>query len=72
MANWDLVESILVSSTRNNPANNIFDLNQELKSSLCLKFGEDNGNVRLPSTAHEVMDLLDILLSEEQPAKAAE
>jgi hypothetical protein len=133
VANWDLVESILVSSTRNNPANDItgvlvvtetnflqvlegpfeplnatferiardtrhegtqlisfteikerrfadwamhgiglFDLNRELKSSLCLKFGEDNGNVRLPTTAHEVMDLLDILLSEEQPAKTAE
>ena len=132
-ANWDLVESILVSSTRNNPANNItgvlvvtethflqvlegpfeplnatferiardtrhegtqlisftairerrfaewamhgiglFDLNQELKSSLCLKFGEDNGNVRLPSTADEVMDLLDILLFEEQAGKSTE
>jgi len=50
----------------------LFDLNRELKSSLCLKFGEDNGNVRLPSTAHEVMDLLNILLSEEQSAKAVE
>jgi hypothetical protein len=133
LANWDLVESILVSSTRNNPANGItgvlvvtethflqvlegpfeplnatferiardtrhegtqlisfteikerkfsdwamhgiglFDINRELKSSLCLKFGEDNGNVRLPTTAHEVMDLLNILLSEEQAGKAAE
>ena len=132
-ASWDLVESILASSTRNNPANRItgvlvvtethflqvlegpfeplnatferiardtrhegtqlisftgirkrrfenwamhgiglFDLNQELKSSLCLKFGEDNGNVRLPSTPDEVMDLLNILLSEEQSRKAAE
>jgi len=132
-ANWDLVESILVSSTRNNPANGItgvlvvtethflqvlegpfeplnatferiardtrhegtqlisfteirkrrfadwamhgiglFDLNQELKSSLCLKFGEDNGNVRLPSTAHEVMDLLNILLAKENSGKTAE
>ena len=131
LANWDLVESILASSTRNNPANGItgvlvvtethflqvlegpfeplnetfdriardtrhggtqlisfaeikerkfadwamhgiglFDLNRELKSSLCLKFGEDNGNVRLPSTAHEVMDLLNILLSKEQSGKA--
>ena len=130
LANWDLVESILASSTRNNPAHGItgvlvvtethflqvlegefeplnatferisrdtrhektqlisftgikersfsewamhgiglFDLNRELKSSLCLKFGEENGNVRLPSTAHEVMDLLNILLAEEQPGK---
>ena len=127
-ANWDLVESILASSTRNNSENGItgilvvtethflkvlegdfeplnetfeqiardtrhdttqlisftgikerkfadwamhgiglFDLNRELKTRLCLKFGEDNGNVRLPSTANEVMDLLDILLSEELP-----
>ena len=133
LANWDLVESILDSSTRNNPANDItgvlvitethflqvlegpfeplnatferiardtrhegtqlisfteikerkfadwamhgiglFDLNRELKSSLSLKFGEDNGNVRLPTTVHEVMDLLSILLSEEQADKAAE
>lgn len=130
VANWDLVESILTSSARNNPVNEItgvlvvtethflqvlegefeplnatfdriardsrhegtqlisfteiserrfadwamhgiglFDINRELKSSLCLKFGEDNGNVRLPSTAPEVMELLDILLSEEQPGK---
>lgn len=132
-ANWDLVESILASSTRNNPANGItgvlvvtethflqilegefeslnatfekiardtrhdttqlisfteikerkfadwamhgiglFDLNRELKSRLCLKFGEDNGNVRLPATAHEIMDLLNILLSEEQAGKAVD
>jgi hypothetical protein len=131
-ANWNLVESILASSTRNNLANSItgvlvvteshflqvlegefeplnatferisrdtrheatqiisfteieernfadwsmhgiglFDLNQELKSSLCLKFGEENGILRLPSTRHEAMDLLNILLSEEQPDKAA-
>ena len=130
LANWDLVESILHSSTRNNPANGItgvlvvtqthflqvlegpfeslnatfekiardtrhegtqlisfteikerkfadwamhgiglFDLNQELQSSLCLKFGEDEGNIRLPSTAHEVMDLLNILLAEEETVK---
>ena len=50
----------------------LFDLNPELKSSLCLKFGEENGNVRMPSTAHEVMDLLNILLAEEQSGKAAE
>ena len=131
-ADWDLVESILDSSTRNNPANEItgvlvvtethflqvlegpfeplnetferiardtrhegtqlisftairerrfadwamhgiglFDLNQELKSSLCSQFGEDNGSIRLPSTADEVMDLLDIILSEEQPGETA-
>ena len=130
LANLDLVESILASSTEKNPANGIsgvlvatethflqvlegefetlnatlerifrdtrhekiqlirfaeieerkfgkwamhgiglFDLNRELKSRLCLKFGEDNGNVRLPSSTHEVMDLLNILLSEEQPGK---
>lgn len=133
LANWDLVESILDSSTHNNSANGItgvlvvtethflqvlegpfeplnttferiahdtrhegiqlisfqeikerryadwamhgiglFDLNRELESSLCLKFGEVNGNVRLPSTVQEVMDLLVILLSEEQPTQAAE
>ena len=133
LANWDLVESILVSSARNNSANDItgvlvvtethflqvlegpfeplnatferishdkrhegtqlisfteieerkftewamhgiglFDLNPELKSSLCLKFGEDAGIIRLPSTAHEAMDLLDILVSGQQPAKDAE
>ena len=127
LANWDLVESILNSSSRNNFENGItgvlvvtethflqvlegpfeplnatfdrivrdprheemqlisfkeirertfadwgmhgiglFDLNQDLKSSLFVKFGEDNGNVRLPSTPHEVMDLLDTLLSEER------
>ena len=131
-ADWDLVESILASSTRNNPKNGItgilvvtethflqvlegefealnatferisrdtrhdttqiigfsnikkrqfadwamhgiglFDLNSELKSRLCMKFGEDNGTVRIPSSTHEVLELLDILLSEEQPGKAA-
>jgi hypothetical protein len=126
LANWDLVNSILASSSRNNPENDItgvlvatethflqilegefealnatferiardtrhdtvqllsfteikerqfadwamhgiglFDLNRELKSRLCSKFGEDNGNIRLPSSANEVMDLLNILLTEE-------
>jgi hypothetical protein len=126
LANWDLVNSILASSTRNNPENDItgvlvatethflqvlegefevlnliferiardtrhdtvqlisfteikerqfsdwamhgiglFDLNREFKSRLCSKFGEDNGNIRLPSTTNEVMDLLNILLTEE-------
>jgi hypothetical protein len=124
-ANWDLVESILASSSRNNPNHDItgilvvsethflqvlegpfeplnatferiardtrheetqlisftqirerrfadwamhgiglFDLNPELNSRLCSKFGEDNGIVRFPSTAREVMELLDILLAE--------
>lgn len=109
-ANWDLVESILASSSKNNPANRLtgvlvatethflqvlegefepinetmekisrdtrhekiqlisftemqkrrfgdwamhgiglFELNSELTAELCEKFGEDNGNVRLPS-----------------------
>jgi len=124
---WDLVNSLLVSSARNNPENAItgvlvatethflqvlegdfenlnatferivrdtrhdtvqlisftdtkarkfgdwsmhgiglFDLNRELLSRLCGKFGEDNGNVRLPSTADGAMDLLNLLLSEEK------
>ena len=132
-ANWDLVESILASSSRNNLENGItgvlivtethflqvlegqfeplnatferiardtrhdttqlisfteikerkfadwamhgiglFDLNRELKSRLCLKFGEDNGNVRLPSSAHEVTEMLNTLLSEEQLGKDAD
>lgn len=131
-ANWDLLESILVSSSRNNPAHDItgvlvvsethflqvlegpfeplnatferisrdtrheetqlisfteieerrfadwamhgiglFDLNKELNTRLCSKFGEDNGIVRLPSTAHEAMELLDMLLAEEQLAETA-
>jgi hypothetical protein len=126
VANWDLVESILESSTRNNPTSGItgvlvatqthflqilegefealnetlerisrdtrheqvqlirfsdvekrrfndwamhgiglFDLNSELTIKLCQKFGEDNGNVRLPTTADEVQELLDIALLEE-------
>ena len=126
LANLDLVESILESSTRNNPKNGItgvlvvtethflqvlegefeslnatfericldkrhdkvqlisfaeikerrfanwamhgiglFDLNRDLKSKLCLEFGEDQGVLRLPNTAQETLSLLDILLSEE-------
>lgn len=133
LANWDLVNSILASSTQNNPQNGItgvlvatethflqvlegefealnatferithdtrhdtvqlisfteieerkfgdwtmhgiglFDINSELASTLRGKFGEDNGNVRLPSTADEVMDLLNVLLSEEQRDQASE
>lgn len=127
LANWDLVESILEASTKNNSANAItgvlvatethflqmlegefvalnatlerishdarhhevqlisfgeceerrfgdwgmhgiglFDLNQELAAKLCSKFGEDNGNVRFPSTEHEVIELLNMVLPEEQ------
>ena len=43
----------------------LFDLNHDLIFRLCLKFGEDNGNVRFPSTMKETMALLDILLTEE-------
>jgi len=133
MANWDLVNSILASSTQNNPANGItgvlvasethflqvlegefealnatferishdsrhdkvqlisfteiqerkfgdwamhgiglFDLNRDLKLKLCEKFGEDNGNVRFPSRASEVMDLLNMLFPEVQSGRAGE
>lgn len=128
LANWDLVESILSSSTRNNPASDItgvlvatethflqvlegefetvnaileqifrdtrhekvqlirfaeieernfgewamhgiglFDLNHELTVRLGKKFGEDNGNVRFPTKADEVMEFLNIVLLEEPP-----
>jgi hypothetical protein len=130
LADWDLVDSILASSTRNNLANGItgvlvatkthflqvlegeyeslnatferiardtrhdtlqlisftevkerkfsdwsmhgiglFDLNRELIAGLRRKFGDDNGNVRIPSSVNEVMDLLNILLTEEQPGQ---
>jgi len=39
----------------------LFDLNHELAVELCKKFGEENGNVRLPSAARDVMDFLDML-----------
>jgi len=39
----------------------LFDLNHELAVKLCKKFGEENGNIRLPSTAREVTDFLDML-----------
>jgi hypothetical protein len=128
LANWDLVESILDSSSKNNPANGItgvllatethflqllegefetlnatlerisrdmrhhevqlisfseieerrfgnwgmhgiglFDLNPELAARLGSKFGVDNGNVRFPSTEHEVIELLNMILPEEYP-----
>ena len=122
MADLDLVNSILVSSTKNNSANNVtgvliatkthflqilegefemlndtferisrdtrhekiqlisfaqieerrfgewamhgvglFDLNSQLAIELCKKFGEENGNVQIPSTAREVTEFLDML-----------
>ena len=39
----------------------LFDLNHELTVELCKKFGEENGDVRLPSTLQEVTDFLDML-----------
>jgi hypothetical protein len=39
----------------------LFDLNHELAIELCKKFGEESGNVRLPTTAPDVMDFLDML-----------
>jgi len=39
----------------------LFDLNNELAVKLCKELGEEDGNVRLPSTAREVMDFLDML-----------
>ena len=39
----------------------LFDLNNELAIKLCKKFGEENGDVRLPSTVREVTDFLDML-----------
>lgn len=50
----------------------LFDLNKELVSELCSKFGEDNGNLRFPSTAHEVMDLLDMLSVDEHSNQTTE
>ncbi|MFC1796245.1 BLUF domain-containing protein [Pseudomonadota bacterium] len=125
-ANWELMESILASSSRNNPADKItgvlvatethflqvlegefepinatmerisrdtrhekvqlisfaeiqkrrfgdwgmhgiglFDLHNELTDELRQKFGEEDGNVRLPSTMDEVMELVGILVPEE-------
>ena len=129
LANWDLVESILASSSKKNPASDItgvlvatethflqvlegefetvnatleqifrdtrhekvqlirfdeieerkfgewamhgvglFDLNHELTVKLCGKFGKENGNVRFPTRADEVMELLNIVLLEESTA----
>jgi hypothetical protein len=46
----------------------LFDLNPELAARLRSKYGEDNGNVRFPSTEYEVMSLLEMILPEEQRA----
>ena len=130
LANWDLVESILDSSTKNNAVNDItgvllatethflqilegefvalnatlerisrdtrhnevqlisfgeieerrfgdwgmhgiglFDLNHELAAKLGSRFGVDNGNIRFPSTEHEVLELLNMVLPEENPGQ---
>jgi hypothetical protein len=130
LANWDLLESILTSSTSNNPKHDItgilvatqthflqvlegefeainetlerisrdtrhekvqlmrfieieervfkdwgmhgiglFDLNSELAVELGRKYGEDNGNVRFPSSADEALELLDMLLSKAPDTK---
>ena len=50
----------------------LFDLNSELASSLSKKFGDENGNVRFPTTKAGVMDLLKILLPEEQLGQVQE
>ena len=39
----------------------LFDLNHELAIKLCEKFGEEDGNVRLPSTTREVTEFLKML-----------
>lgn len=127
-ADWDLVESILESSTKNNPINAItgvllatethflqllegefealnatlerisrdtrhcevqlisfseieerrfgnwgmhgiglFDLNPELVARLGSRFGVDDGNICFPSTEHEVIELLSMVLPEDYP-----
>jgi len=43
----------------------LFDLNQELAARLGRRFGEQNGNVRFPSTEQGVMEMLGMLLPEE-------
>jgi hypothetical protein len=48
----------------------LFDLNRELSKKLRSEFGQDNGIVRLPSTASEVSDLLNILLPEKELTQA--
>jgi hypothetical protein len=43
----------------------LFDLNHELAARLGDRFGIDNGNIRFPSTEHEVIELLNMVLPEE-------
>jgi len=43
----------------------LFDLNRELTIRLRKKFGDDNGNVRLPSTAGESTELLNMLFPDD-------
>ena len=48
----------------------LFDLNSNLAVTLGEKFGEDNGNVRFPTSADEVLEMLSMLLPEDTtPAK---
>jgi len=44
----------------------LFDLNNELAVKLRERFGEDDGNVRFPCTASEVMELLNLLIPDGQ------
>jgi hypothetical protein len=39
----------------------LFNLNHDLAVKLGIRFGEENGDIHLPSTAREVTDLLDML-----------
>jgi hypothetical protein len=39
----------------------LFDLNHELAVKLCQRFGEENGDIRLPSTVRDVTDFLNML-----------
>jgi hypothetical protein len=48
----------------------LFNLNRELEKSLRSRFGEEQGSVRLPTTANEVRELLDTLLPEDGPRPA--
>jgi len=47
----------------------LFDLNREMTIKLRKMLGDDHGNVRLPSTFGEVMELLSILFPEEKFGK---
>lgn len=40
----------------------LFDFNRDLVLRLCLKYGQDNGNVRFPCSVDRVMELLDEVL----------